>query len=114
MKNKKGLILLQVIVVVAIVAFLSVAILKFILGRHSTVTRSKRTIDAKSLVEACMAQMNITWENAVPANDSCLIDVLDTPADTSDDITVNVNVEGSAIPYRVTYSVDYDTLPAGF
>jgi type II secretory pathway pseudopilin PulG len=111
MKNKKGLILLQVIVLVAIMAFLASAVVKFMLGRHATVTRAKKTIDAKSLVEACMAQKHIEWENVLPASDTCFIDVEGTPADDTDDVSVYVTVQGAVAPYQVTYTVDYDTIP---
>lgn len=109
-RNKKGLILLQVIVMVAVLAFLVVAILKFLLGRHATVSQAKKTIDAKSLIEACMAEKNIEWENVVPSDGNCLIDVEDTPGDTSDDVRISVDVLGNAPPYQITYSVDYDTV----
>jgi hypothetical protein len=106
-KNRKGLILLQVIVIVAVLAFLVVAILKFLLGRHATVSRAKRTIDSKSIIEACMVEKNIEWENNVPSDGECLIDVEGTP-DTGDDITVRVDVQGNSPPYQITYSVDMD------
>jgi type II secretory pathway pseudopilin PulG len=110
MKNKKGLILLQVIVIIAIIAFLAVAVLKFLLGRHATVTRAKRAIDTKAIIEACMAQKNIEWAQSVPADGSCTIAVRVTDTSTVN-VTVDVDVWGSSPPYRVTYYVDYDNVP---
>lgn len=94
-------------VIVAVLAFLVVAILKFLLGRHATVSRAKKTIDSKSLIEACMVEKNIAWENVPPSDGQCLIDVEGTP-NTNDDVRVRVDVQGSSPPYQITYSVDMD------
>jgi len=104
---------MQIIVVVAVLAFMSAAILKLLLGRYATVSRNKRSIDAKSLVEACMAEKNLEWADTEPSSGFCEIDVNNTPGDTSDDVEVTVDVILGPPPNSVTYSVDYEDMPPG-
>ena len=64
--NKRGAALLQVLIVAAILAGMSAMILRLSLSRTITSRQTRRTIQAQSVIEACMAQVNAMWAAKTP------------------------------------------------
>lgn len=72
LNNKKGAALLQVLLVTAVLAGMATMLLRASLSRTTTARQTRRTVSAKLLVNACMAEVNTLWNNKTPeafAND---------------------------------------------
>lgn len=82
----KGVILLQTMVMVLILAMIGVMTLKWVLGRHTIVTRVSKSINCRALADACLAQKIAQWGGVDPANgsQSCSIE-------NPNDVTVNIS-----------------------
>lgn len=59
--SKKGAALLQVLLVAAVLAGISVLLLRTTLSRTSSSNQTRRAIKAKLQIEACMAEVNQFW-----------------------------------------------------
>jgi hypothetical protein len=99
LKSKRGSMLLHTVLMAVILATMGALILKWALARYSIVTKYKRKVNAKALIEACMVQKWAEWkENITPVDGTCTIDTY----------TVNVNVTDiSETYYQVDFDVDY-------
>ncbi len=65
--NKRGAALLQVLIVTAILAGMSAMILRLSLSRTLTSRQTRHIITSQSVVEACMAEVNMLWASKTPA-----------------------------------------------
>lgn len=63
LNNKKGAALLQVLLVTAVLAGMATMLLRASLSRTTTARQTRRTVSAKLLVNACMAEVNTLWNN---------------------------------------------------
>lgn len=59
--NKRGVALLQVLIISAVLAGLSAMILRAVMSRTSTARQNRRTVSAQMIVESCMAQIYDTY-----------------------------------------------------
>lgn len=64
--NKRGVALLQVLIVAAILAGLSAMILRVVLSRTLVARQNRRTVSAQMLIERCMAEVNYNLANQEP------------------------------------------------
>ena len=64
--NKQGAALLQVLIVTAILAGMSAMILRMSLSRTITSRQTRHVITAQSVIEACMAEVNMIWAAKTP------------------------------------------------
>ena len=60
--NKRGVALLQVLIIAAVLAGLSAMILRVVLSRTLVARQNRRTVSAQMLIERCMAKINDDWE----------------------------------------------------
>ena len=65
--NKRGVALLQVLIISAVLAGLSAMILRAVLSRTVTARKTYRTVTAQMIIESCMAEVNqvMSTQNAV-------------------------------------------------
>jgi hypothetical protein len=100
MKNKahfkKGLILLQILVISVILSMLCVTLLKLILGRHLLAAKMLRSAKAKTYSDAAFARNVPNCNFVTPVNGNTSIPI--------DDKTVNINVSGS----KITTTIEQD------
>ncbi|MBP5429728.1 MAG: hypothetical protein J6Y25_02400 [Elusimicrobiaceae bacterium] len=66
LKNKRGVALLQVLVVAALLAGMAAMILRVSLSRTIVARQNRKTITAQMLIESCMAQVNAVWADKLP------------------------------------------------
>lgn len=66
--NKRGVALLQVLIVAAILAGLSAMILRVVLSRTLVARQNRRTVSAQMLIERCMAEVNYNLAKQDPEN----------------------------------------------
>ena len=64
--NKRGMALLQVLIVAAILAGMAAMILRVSLSRTITVRQTRRTVSSQMLIENCMAEVNVLWAAKTP------------------------------------------------
>lgn len=70
--NKKGMALLQVLIISAVLAGLSTMILRATLSRTVMARQTRKTVSAQMVIESCMAEVNAWWAVKTPevyAND---------------------------------------------
>lgn len=56
--NKRGVALLQVLIISAVLAGLSAMILRAVMSRTSTARQTRRTVSAQLIIESCMAEIH--------------------------------------------------------
>ncbi len=81
--NKRGVALLQVLIISALLAGLSTMILRATLSRTVMARQTRRTVSAQMLIESCMAQVSDLWASKTPeayARDLkyCVMECLET------------------------------------
>ncbi|MBR5151340.1 MAG: hypothetical protein IKW71_00705, partial [Elusimicrobiaceae bacterium] len=59
--NKRGVALLQVLIISAVIAGLAAMILRVTLSRTTAARQTRRTVSAQLLIESCMAEVNSLW-----------------------------------------------------
>lgn len=59
--SKRGAALLQVLIITAILAGMSAMILRLSLSRTVSSHQARRTVKAQTLIEQCMAEVNVLW-----------------------------------------------------
>lgn len=64
--NKRGMALLQVLIVAAILAGMAAMILRVSLSRTITARQTRRTVSSQLLIENCMAEVNALWATKTP------------------------------------------------
>lgn len=90
--KNSGVILLQTLIMVLILALIGVMTLKWGLGRYLITTRVSKSINCKALADACLAQRIASWNGGAPINnDDCVIDGK----------TIDVIVSGSEVKFVV-------------
>lgn len=90
--KNSGVILLQTLIMVLILAMIGVMTLKWVLGRYLITTRVSKSINCKALADACLAQRIASWNGGTPKNnDDCVINGK----------TVNVKVIGDKVTFKV-------------
>ena len=116
--NKRGVALLQVLIISAILAGLSAMILRTTLSRQVAARRTRREVKAQMVIEYAMAYMNNLWALKTPeayAEDlhNCKIVCAHNNGEPDDchaqdlyfnrsDLTINVpNADDVNTPYRV-------------
>lgn len=67
LRSKRGAALLQVLIVTAILAGMSAMILRLSLSRTLISRQTRHTINAQSVIESCMAEVNTLWAAKTPA-----------------------------------------------
>ena len=60
-KNKKGAALMQVLLMTMILAGMATMLLRASLSRTISARKTRRTVSATVLIEACMAEVNAIW-----------------------------------------------------
>ncbi len=103
--NKRGAALLQVLIVTAILAGMSAMILRLSLSRTITSRQTRHVINAQSVIESCMAEVNAIWASKTPtayARDLAACQMCDPTADRTD--------EGGACPAVDVKVGSYDIL----
>ncbi len=66
LRNKRGAALLQVLIITAILAGMSVMILRLSLSRTMTSRQTRHVINAQTVIESCMAKVNTFWADKTP------------------------------------------------
>ncbi len=64
--NKRGVALLQVLIVAAILAGMSALILRVVLSRTLTARQNRHTVSAQLLIDSCMNELNQLWASKDP------------------------------------------------
>lgn len=64
--NKRGVALLQVLIIVAILGGMMAMILRVVMSRTTTARQTYRTVTAQMLIESCMAEVNQIWATKTP------------------------------------------------
>ena len=64
--NKKGVALLQVLIISAILAGLSTMILRATLSRTVTARQTRKAVSAQLLISSCMTEINAWWAAKTP------------------------------------------------
>ena len=64
--NKRGVALLQVLIISAVIAGLAAMILRVTLSRTTAARQTRRTVSAQLLIESCMAEVNSLWASKTP------------------------------------------------
>ena len=64
--NKRGVALLQVLIISAVLAGLSTMILRATLSRTVTSRQTRKTVSAQMLIESCMVEVNAWWASKTP------------------------------------------------
>ena len=64
--GKKGAALMQVLLITVILAGLATMLLRMGLSRTSSARRTRRLINVQTLIESCMAEVNMTWAAKTP------------------------------------------------
>ncbi len=67
LNNKRGVALLQVLIVAALLAGMAAMILRVSLSRTIVARKTRQNVGAQMLIESCMAQVNALWANKTPA-----------------------------------------------
>ena len=76
--NKRGVALLQVLIIVAILGGMVAMILRVVMSRTTAARQTYRTVTAQMLIESCMAEVNQMWATKTPdtyatdLNDCCM------------------------------------------
>lgn len=68
--NRRGVALLQVLVVSAVLAGLSAMVMRVLLSRAATARQTRRTVISQMLIESCMAEVNDRLANLPIQDDS--------------------------------------------
>ena len=99
--DKKGVILLQTLVMVVILAMIGIMTLKWVLGRHIVTTKVSKSVNCRALADACLAQKIALWGGTDPLNGiyHCTIEAVDD---------VEVTVSGPAGSKTLAFKVKYD------
>lgn len=64
--NKRGVALLQVLIISAVLAGLSTMILRATLSRTVMSRQTRKTVSAQMLIESCMVEVNAWWASKTP------------------------------------------------
>ena len=64
--NKRGVALLQVLIVAAILAGMSALSLRVVLSRTLTARQNRHTVSAQLLIDSCMNELNQLWASKDP------------------------------------------------
>ena len=64
--NKKGAVLMQVLLITIILAGIATMILRATLSRTSSARRTRRAVSAQVLIQTCMAEVNSLWSKKTP------------------------------------------------
>jgi len=64
--NKRGAALLQVLIVTAILAGIAAMVLRLSLSRTITSRQTRHVINAQTVIESCMAEVNTMWAAKTP------------------------------------------------
>jgi hypothetical protein len=103
--SKRGTLLVQTLVLTVLLSFIATLMLKWNFGRHTVSSKVRRSIDARTYIESCMAQKASLWgTNNQPKDgttETCVFQ--DAPA-AGQTITVDVSISGTNITYKLDYS----------
>ncbi len=64
--NKKGAALMQVLLITVILAGIATMLLRASLSRVSSSRKTRRSVSAQVLIQACMAEVNTLWSKKTP------------------------------------------------
>ena len=64
--NRRGVALLQVLIIVAILGGMVAMILRVVMSRTTAARQTYRTVTAQMLIESCMAEVNQIWATKNP------------------------------------------------
>lgn len=134
LQSKRGAALLQVLIVSAILAGMSAMILRLSLSRTITSRQTRHVINAQTVIESCMAEVNTLWAAKTPmayaqdlaacqmctpgetegcSNENskkhiCTVDI----HDEGDNYIVTAKMEpsgGATQPCKITYTITHTT-----
>lgn len=66
LSNKRGVALLQVLIITAILAGMATMILRATLSRQITSRQTRHNITSQLVIESCMAEVNNLWASKTP------------------------------------------------
>ncbi len=84
--RSRGMILLQTMIMVLILAMIGVMTLKWVLGRYILTTKVSKSINCRALADACLAWKIARWGGVDPANGTQWCGI-----ETANDVRVNIS-----------------------
>ncbi|MDD2773127.1 MAG: hypothetical protein PHP45_05460 [Elusimicrobiales bacterium] len=101
--GERGTLLVQTLVMTVILSFLATMMLKWSFGRHTVATKVRRSIEARTYINSCMAQKAAEWGTNAPTQGASSCVFTDVPGAKDQTITVNVTVSGNGVTYNLDY-----------
>ena len=117
--NKKGVALLQVLVVTAILAGLATMILRASLSRTITSRQMRHQVNVQQAIESCMAEVNNIWASKTPkvyADDLAACRICggsDCPTGVVDNNSVYDLPDGETVPANTVHTCNVSLAAGG-
>ncbi len=103
LSQERASVMAEALVLTVVLATMAAFMLKWTLGRHAYVAKTRRNVSGKSLVEACMAAKAASWQGNLPANGTTFCNI-----DGRYFVNVVVNAGLTDTTKTVIYSVNTD------